>query len=102
MTNYGRGVAVGLSNTRISVPYCRIRDTLELARRLADCSTTRNFLPPLIYFGSRDLSEPSANYSGIRSLAARVSVPIAILGSSPLPNSRSMGSKKVILGPETG
>jgi hypothetical protein len=26
----------GLSNSRISVPYCQIRETLELARRLAD------------------------------------------------------------------
>ena len=24
---------------------------------MADCSTTRNFLPPLIYFGSGDLSD---------------------------------------------
>ena len=34
----------GLSNTRISIPYCQIRDVLDLARGLADCSTTRNSL----------------------------------------------------------
>src|SRR5271163_1150101 len=63
----------GLSNARISVPYCQIKDTLELARRLADCSTTRNSLPPILCFGNCDVSGPSENSSGIRSLAARQS-----------------------------
>jgi hypothetical protein len=92
----------GLSNARISAPYCQIRDTLELTHRLADCLSTRNSLPPLLYFGNCDLFEPSANHSGIRSSTVRVSVPIAVLESSSSPNSRSMRSKKTISGPETG
>ena len=90
-----------LPSARIPVLYCQIRDASELARRLADCSTTRISLPPLLYFGNCDPPEPPASHSGIRSLAVRVSVPTVVLESSSSPNSRSMGSKKAISGSET-
>ena len=75
-------------------------EALELTRRLADCSATRNSLPPTLCFGNCDLSEPSANSSGIRSLAVRISMPTTLLRLSQSSNSRSMGSKKDILGSE--
>lgn len=77
------------------------RETLELTRSLADYSATTHSLPSILCFGNCDVSEPSVDSSGIRSLAVRISMPTAVLRSSASSNSRSMGSKKAILGFET-